>query len=73
MPESLEVVAVEKAAAFVIYDTAKCIVIEQNYEIEATVEIDGNTFTFRVNRTLTVDTDNFTVPDRSVFLGTSDF
>lgn len=73
LPASVEVISVEKAVAHLTYNIDKCIVTEHTYEIEATVEIDGSTFVYKENRLVTVDTDNFTVPDRSVFLGTSDF
>ncbi len=69
---SVEIVSVKKAVAAVNYDSNKCIVIGQTYEIEATVEIDGTTFSYKEKRQITVDTVNFTVPEKDVFLGTSD-
>lgn len=72
IPAVGDVLSVEKAVAFVTYDTAKLIVIEQTYEIEVTVEIEGKTFVYTEKRHITVSADDFTVPEKDVFLGTSE-
>ena len=72
IPEIGDVLSIEKAVASVTYDAKKLVVIEQTYEIEATVEIDGESYVYKETRRITVNTDNYTVPEKEVFLGTSE-
>lgn len=64
--------AINKADAVVVFDLESGVLIEQSYEIDISVYYDFKTISYRETRTVTVDTDNYSVPPRDQFFGTSD-
>lgn len=64
--------AVNKADAVLVYDLESGAVIEHSYDIDVSVYYDFKMISYRETRTVTVDTDNYSVPSREQFFGTSD-
>lgn len=65
-------VKVNEAKVFVMVDNETGVILSHNYKIEARFLVEGETVTYKETVTQTFETEGVAVPDKNVFMGTSD-